>query len=125
MLQSGDARTAREIADGLAQASGEGSPWSVRAAVAVLDGLVLMEEGDVAVGLARLREGAAIEAEAPLTFGPPSPVTPASEALGAALESIGETEDAMRAYEAVLTRAPNRRQATERLRVLREPKHRM
>ncbi len=36
-----------------------------------------------------------------------------------ALESIGETEDAARAYEVVMTRAPNRRQSAERLAVLR------
>ena len=117
---SGDLGRARQIADRLSEASGEDTAWSVRAAALALDGLVLIGEEQTEQGVERLREAAALEAEAPLMFGPPSPVIPAHEALGYALLASGDAAGAAEAFEVALSRAPNRRQSVRGLALARD-----
>ena len=66
-----------------------------------------------------LRQAAALEAEAPLMFGPPSPVVPAHEALGYALLASGDAAGAAEAFEVALSRAPNRQQSVRGLALAR------
>ena len=104
---------ARDAADALLAAveATDDPSWAARSGAAVLDGLVRLGEGDTEAGIARLREAAAIENAAPLTFGPPSPVVPSNEALGIALLRIGQPAEAADAFRAALDRAPGRRQS--------------
>ncbi|MGB3543127.1 hypothetical protein [Rubrivirga sp.] len=89
----------------------EDPSWTVRSALAQLQGRLLIAQGALEDGLARLQHAAALEAEAPLTFGPPAPVVPSNEAYGHALLEAGRDLEAESAFRAVLDRAPNRRQA--------------
>ncbi len=75
----------------------------------LLRGALLVETGRREEGLALLREAAEIETSLPYEFGPPLIVKPASELLGEALLAIGEREEAVAAFAAVLERAPGRR----------------
>ncbi len=93
--------------------------WAERSAALQLAGRVRLAEGDAEGGLVMLREAAALETEAPLTFGPPSPVVPSNEALGWALLEAGDPEGAAAAFQASLDRAPNRRQSVAGLEAAR------
>ncbi len=112
-VRSGRNTLARTVADGLAASveADDDPSWAARSAALVLDGLVLIGEGDSRAGTARLRAAAEIENAAPLTFGPPSPVVPSNEALGWALLEGGDLGGAEAAFEAALARAPGRRQS--------------
>ncbi len=89
--------------------------WTARAARLQLEAQLLAAEGDTSGSLDRLRDAAALEAAAPMMFGPPSPVVPAHEALGLALLDTGDTEAARQAFETSLGRQTNRRQTVEAL----------
>ena len=116
-LRRDDTADARRIADDLnALVSASDDPaWSVRSAALQLDGLVRVAEDDRDGGLARLREAARVESEAPLTFGPPAPVVPSNEALGLMEMQHGDPEAGRAAFRSALDRAPNRRQSVEGL----------
>ena len=104
--------TSRPLADEVGVlAADPGAPWAVRAAARQLDGRARLAAGDADGGLAALREAAQIETDAPLTFGPPSPVVPSNEALGWALLERGDLGGAVAAFQAALARAPGRRQS--------------
>ena len=84
--------------------------WATRSAALQLAGRARLARGDDG-GLALLRQAAQVEADAPLTFGPPSPVVPSSEALGWALLERGDLGGAVAAFQAALARSPGRRQS--------------
>ena len=107
-----DPAARRRLADELGElAADSDASWAVRAAAFQLDGQARLASGDADGGLAALRRAAQVETEAPLTFGPPSPVVPSSEALGWALVETGDPDGARAAFEAALARAPGRRQS--------------
>ena len=93
---------------------------SDRAAALQVEASLRRAEGDGEGALALLREAAAIEEAAPLTFGPPAPVVPSHEALGLTLLDLDRPAEAAEAFEAALRRAPNRRQSVEGLEAARE-----
>lgn len=104
---------ARPILAALSAAIAEGSdpPWTARAAALQLDGYLTLLDGDPVRATALVREAAALEAEAPLMFGPPTPTTPAHEFYGLLLLEYGDPAAAAEAYQTSLARAPNRRQS--------------
>ena len=106
-LDVGDTLDGGITADDQEWASGG---WAARSAALQLAGRMRLAAGDQG-GLALLREAAQVESDAPLTFGPPSPVVPSSEALGWALLERGDLGDAVAAFQAALDRAPGRRQS--------------
>ena len=116
-LAEGELDAAAQIHDALLDriTDAEAVPWQVRAASRSLGGHVFLARGDAERALALHREAAAIETAAPLTFGPPAPTVPANEALGHALLATGDTGAAAAAFEAVLARSPNRREAVAAL----------
>ena len=83
----------------------------MESALAQLTGRVLLATDDAVGGIDALQTAARIETEAPLTFGPPSPVVPSNEALGLAMLDAGRPDAAAAAFRAALDRAPNRRQS--------------
>ncbi len=89
--------------------------WADRAAALQVEASLRRAEGDAGAALRLLREASALEADAPLTFGPPSPVIPSHEALGLALLDLGRPAEAAQAFRDALLRAPNRRQSVEGL----------
>ena len=103
----------------------EDVPWAVRAAALQLAAALHGASGDAGTALDLLRRAAALEAEAPLMFGPPSPVVPAHEALGYALLASGDAAGAAEAFEVALSRQPNRRQSVEGLTHARDRMRRM
>lgn len=77
----------------------------VAVAAAMLDGEILLREGKVNDGLARLR--AAVAAEAKLRYDePPSWIIPVRHALGAALLQVGRVQEAEQVYRDDLARWP-------------------
>ncbi|MEL6616507.1 MAG: hypothetical protein AAFQ43_12265, partial [Bacteroidota bacterium] len=110
----GAARDAMEALDTLV-ASDEDASWASRAAALHLRGCVLGASGDEDAQMRLHREAAALEATAPLTFGPPAPFVPANEALGHGLVLAGDYAGAIEAYEMALSRAPNRGQSVRGL----------
>jgi tetratricopeptide (TPR) repeat protein len=110
----GDARaTLLGLTGALAEA--DGPSWAARAAASQLEGAILLSEDDAGTALERLVEAARLEAEAPLMFGPPSPVVPAHEALGLAYLEVGRADDAAEAFRASLARQTGRRQSADGL----------
>lgn len=89
----------------------ESPSWAVRAAALELQALLSLAGGDAEAALATVREAAALENAAPLTFGPPAPVVPTNEMLGRLLLDLGRPAEAAEAFQAALVRAPGRRQA--------------
>ena len=110
-------RLADEIA---ALAEDADASWAVRSAALQLLGQARLDAGDTDGGLAALRQAAQVETDAPLTFGPPSPVVPSNEALGWALLEGGDPDAAAVAFEASLARAPGRRQSLAGLEAARD-----
>jgi hypothetical protein len=70
--------------------------------------LVKLRGGDTAGGLAGLEEAAAIEAAAPIEFGPPNVAKPSFELLGDELLMLGRKDAAAGAYTSQLARTPGR-----------------
>ena len=114
-----DAGTHRRALDDLRALAGDDPSWSDRAAVLVLEGHVLEAEGDLEAAERAFLQAAAVEAEAPLTFGPPSPALMANEALGFFLMGQNRPVEAAAAFQAALARAPGRAQASAHLTGLR------
>ncbi|PAP77343.1 hypothetical protein [Rubrivirga marina] len=86
--------------------------WQARASALQLEAYLDLLDGDPDRALDLVREAAALEAAAPLTFGPPTPTTPAHEFLGLLLLEYGDDPaEAAEAYRTSLSRAPNRRQS--------------
>ena len=108
-----NARRAHEAV--AAFAAEPGARWADRVAALQIEASLRRAEGDDEAALRLLREAAEIEAAAPLTFGPPSPVVMGHEALGSALLNLDRYQEAAAAFEGALRRAPNRRQAVEGL----------
>ena len=117
---SGDPQTGRAASDAVAAFADEpGARWSDRAAALQVEAMLRRAEGDADAALALLREAAAIEEAAPLTFGPPAPVVPSHEVLGFVLLDLDRPAEAADAFEAALRRAPNRRESVEGLETAR------
>ncbi len=72
-----------------------------------LEGLLLLEKKPKAA-LEKLREAAALEEETAFGYGPPFPAKPAFELLGDALLGLNRPEEAAKAYQSSLNRAPRR-----------------
>lgn len=115
-LATGDLDAARRAMEDLDDLVSDGdASWSSRAAALHLRGCVIGASGDEEVQMVLHREAAALEAAAPLTFGPPAPFVPANEALGHGLYLAGDYAGAIEAYETALSRAPNRSQSVRGL----------
>lgn len=116
-VRSGDLDRAR-LAYGALQERNEAQAnvgWSALSAERQLEAWLQFADGDTEAALATAHEAATTENEAPLTFGPPSPVIPANEMLGLLLLDLGQPAAAADAFEAALARAPGRRQSVEGL----------
>lgn len=70
--------------------------------------LEMIRDGKTDAGIAELRKVAEAEGAMPLEFGPPAIQKPSSELLGDELLALGRNEDAEKAYQSALTRAPGR-----------------
>ena len=116
-IRRGDIGGARAAYDALkARNEAESSlGWSAQSAEIQLRAWILHADGDSEAALAAAHQAASIENEAPLTFGPPSPVIPANEVLGTLLLDLDRPEEAASAFQAALARAPGRRQSVEGL----------
>ena len=77
--------------------------------------LVKLRGGDVTGGIAALRQAAALEANAPIEFGPPMVATPSYELLGDELLRLKRCAEAADAYSTQLTRTPGRTLTVEGL----------
>ena len=75
----------------------------------MLEGLVLVEQGEEQDGLGKLQEAAELDDLMPLDFGPPNPVKPAHELLGEVLLRHGRYYEAYLEFEKALNRNPRRR----------------
>ncbi|MDT0631605.1 tetratricopeptide repeat protein [Rubrivirga litoralis] len=108
--------TARKAHEAIAAFADEpGARWTDRVAALQIEASLRRAEGDDEAAMALLREASEVEAAAPLTFGPPSPVVMGHEALGLTLLDLGRYDEAVAAFEGALDRAPNRRQAVDGL----------
>ena len=116
-LVAGDRDAARAAHAALAAdvAGADGPDWQARATALQLGALVAAASGEADRALALLREAAAVEEAAPLTFGPPTPVVPSHDLLGRMLLDLGRPAEAAAAFEGALARAPGRRQSAEGL----------
>ena len=115
LVSRGELDAAREVLDTLTAQDDDRGRWSDRAAALQLRGFLQLAAGDPVAAEQSIREAAALEAEAPLMFGPPTPVVPTHEMLGRFLLDLNRPEEAAEAFEAGLLRAPNRRQLVEGL----------
>jgi len=79
------------------------------------ESLVKLRGGDSAGGIAGLEQAAALEASAPLEFGPPAVEKPSYELLGDELMRLKRYGDAERAYVTALARTPGRTLTVEGL----------
>ena len=77
----------------------------------VVDGLVLVAEGDDKAGLAALRAAAKREDASEKHVITPGPIVPARELLAYVMLDKGEAKGALREFEAVLAKEPNRLRA--------------
>ncbi len=75
---------------------------------AQVEALLLAHGGAIESAIEKADEAAALEAERPLEYGPPSVVKPSYELLGELLLLAGRAEPAKVAFEASLDRAPRR-----------------
>jgi hypothetical protein len=81
---------------------------AVRATRLQGEGLVKLRRGDSAGGIADLQQAAALEAGAPMEFGPPLVRKPSFELLGDELMRLGRAGEAAEAYSTQVTRTPGR-----------------
>ena len=72
------------------------------------EALVKLRGGDTSGGIASLRRAAALEADAPIEFGPPMVAKPSFELLGDELLRLKRSAEAAAAYSTQLTRTPGR-----------------
>jgi len=113
-VRGGQRDRARESAaalDALAGKEGDSGEDAVRTGILrdELRAAILSAEGDHDRAIALLADASEREARMPYGFGPPDPVKPARELLGEALLAAGRKDEARRAFEAELVRAPKRR----------------
>ena len=81
---------------------------AARIMAGLLEGSILLAEGDEAAGIARIREAAAEEVAMGFDFGPPDVIKPANELLGEVLLDADRPAEAQAAFETALKRAPGR-----------------
>lgn len=112
--RSGDAKTARQALDRMAELkeqAGKSSPyWAKQVEVQWLAAKAWLEyeQGKRAEGLATMRHAAEVEASTEKHPVTPGEVLPARELLGDMLLEMGHAKEAKAAYEATLERSPNR-----------------
>ncbi len=70
--------------------------------------LIQLKNGDSEKAVELLRQATSIEEAMPLGYGPPVPVKPSHELLGELLLQLGRHDEARRAFEEALKRAPGR-----------------
>jgi tetratricopeptide (TPR) repeat protein len=111
-----DARAALAKLETLAGDSKEGEKSVAPVLRDELHAAILSSEGrhDEAVKL--LTSAAETEQQMPYGFGPPEPVKPSRELLGEILLAAGRRDEAKRAFEAELVRAPKRKLSVDGLR---------
>ena len=78
----------------------------------VVRGLATIADGKTTQGIEILRQAAAREDATEKHAVTPGPLLPAREVLASALLDAGKPADALREYETVLTKEPNRLRAT-------------
>lgn len=115
-LRQGDAAPARDIAEQLAQQSGE----TAQILALELRGALLAHDGDIEGAATALREAAAREEALPYEFGPPAIVKPTHELLGEVLLAAGRAGAARAAFAQALARTPRRIEALEGARLAAE-----
>ena len=81
-----------------------------------LAGLIAIHNGQRDKGIELLKQAAAAEDALPLEYGPPEPIQPAHEVLGAALLKLGRNAEAADAFGRALERTPRRAVAATGLR---------
>jgi len=77
--------------------------------------VLALNRGEPDEGIALLQEIVDLEAALPMEFGPPRPALPANEALGEALLDLDRFSKAAKAFQAQLSRTPNRAAALQGL----------
>ena len=83
-------------------------PRSLPIVVLELEGLILLEKQPKAA-VEKLRQAAAMEEKTAFGYGPPFPAKPSFELLGDVLLGLGaRPEEAAKAYQSSLDRAPRR-----------------
>ncbi len=87
-------------------------PGQIEIQADVVRGLATIAEGKADEGIEILRQAAAREDATEKHVVTPGPLLPAREVLAGALLDAGKSADAVREYEAVLTKEPNRLRAT-------------
>ena len=118
-LHQGDTRKARAIMDSFVRSPNPESK-AIRAAAPIvlkllLQGRLLIAEGNRTQGLALMQQAVEIEQDLAPAIGPAMP-QPAAEALAEVYLEIGAPHQARENYELSLTRAVNRRRSVEGLR---------
>jgi replication-associated recombination protein RarA len=83
-------------------------PWAERA-VAQVEAILTLSNGDTRAGLAMLEAAAEAEAALPTEFGPPRIAKPSYELLGEQLLALGRNQEAAEAIRKALEFAPGRR----------------
>lgn len=81
---------------------------SLPVAARILEGLVVLAQGQADGAVAKLREAVELEEQTPFGYGPPFPVKPALEALGETYLQLERFAEATQAFEASLQRTPRR-----------------
>ncbi len=81
---------------------------SLPVAARILEGLVLLAQGQADGAVAKLREAVELEEQTPFGYGPPFPVKPALETLGEIYLHLERPAEAAQAFEASLQRTPRR-----------------
>jgi len=87
-------------------------PGQIEIQADVVRGLATIAEGKADEGIEILRQAATREDATEKHVVTPGPLLPAREVLAGALLDAGKSADAVREYEAVLTKEPNRLRAT-------------
>ena len=87
------------------------TPESPEQAIQILqlEGLLNLERGNSAAGLAQLKQAVEAELELPIDFGPPQIIKPSLELYGEILLRLDRPADALAAFQQQLERTPNRR----------------
>jgi len=104
-----DARNSLEKLKQMQPGNGNYEPEKKTIQVKQLEALFLAREGEHDKALVLLREAAKIEAELPVSFGPPTIVKPSYELLGEQLLEMGNIKQALEAFNTQLDRTPKRR----------------
>lgn len=114
-IQLGKLEDARAHMNAMAPKTEGYETASTEAAVDVMkhqiNGLIAIDEGDAAAGIALLEQAAALEAAMPFVFGPPSIVQPSTELLASALLDEKRFDEAIGTYERQLALTPLRAQS--------------